>query len=48
MAEQSNTTELIDAMVCGQHFKEQCSDCDVDSQQENDNSFDVTCLVYCT
>jgi len=44
MAEQSSTTasiELNDAMVCGQHCKEQCSDCDVDFRQENDEFFGV-------
>lgn len=43
MAEQSSTTtsiELNDAMVC-QHFKEQCSECNADFRQENDEFFGV-------
>jgi len=41
MAERISTTtsiKLNDAVVCSQHLKEQCKDCDVDSDKRTTSS----------
>ncbi|KAH9974724.1 hypothetical protein BGW80DRAFT_1302317, partial [Lactifluus volemus] len=35
----SKTVEINDAVFCLSHFKEVCSDCDVDLREENDGFF---------
>jgi hypothetical protein len=41
--------ELNDAVMCSQHFKEQCSDCGVDFRQEDEffGVRDSRSLAYC-
>ncbi|KAF8500378.1 hypothetical protein F5888DRAFT_1379957 [Russula emetica] len=34
-----NTAEINDAVFCLTHFKEVCTDCDVDLREENDGFF---------
>ncbi|KAI4518338.1 hypothetical protein EV122DRAFT_209620 [Schizophyllum commune] len=39
MADVEKSIELNDAIFCAQHFKEVCTECDVDFREENDGFF---------